>query len=568
MNNRRGSVPEKVRRLFDIRNRYGTDAAAEKLALLGELAGPVVKSASDLELLHSALCFIRAFPDSEQHHRRARAQLEAFHRRVENLSRQQRAKLDDSGIAGTDLYYAFSFHVAQWLYRRARGAITIDWAEMEHVERLDDLLELVLHGSEDEYFNSGWVTGREWLDIARGDTPDFDWLMAQTGDRARARTWAQLYDAANISLRWQLDDGACSKGTNAYPAADIVARSAGMRRGPAFPKQEILRPLNKVEKLSRRDGSRMIDLAMASLALRHRETWHFNHANPEEIYLADVGEGVSVALFGLLPEYRFPLECTMGYLVLANGAPVGYGGSSILFRQVNTGVNVFDEYRGSEAAFIWIQVMRVYHHLTGCTRYIANAYQFGADNDEALQSGAFWFYYRLGYRPVAASVRRLAASEWQCIRADRGYRSSLSALRRLSSCDMHLTLPGARASELFDERWIETSSLLATRELAKAHGKSRTAAARWLARQVAHDVGVEDIDNWTRQQRRALELIAPFVAATEPHSWPARARRAFRDVLASKGAPDEVGFARRMGRHDVFLQALRTRCRAAERKPL
>lgn len=568
MKNKRGSVSEKVRRLFDIRNRYDTDAAAKKLALLGELPGLVVRSPSDLERLHSALCFIRAFPDSEQHHRHALEQLEAFHRRVANLSRQRRTELDDSGIAGTRLYYAFSFHVARWLYRRAHGAITIDWGEMEHVERLDELLELVMHGSEDEYFNSGWVSGRQWLDLARGDTPDFDWLMAQTGDRTRARTWAQLYDAANVSLRWQLDVGASSKGMNAYPVADIVPRPAGMRRRPAFPKREILRPLNKVDKLSRREGSRMIDVAMASLALRHRETWHFNHANPDEIYLADVGEGVSVALFGLLPAYRFPLECTMGYLVLANGAPVGYGGSSILFRQVNTGVNVFDEYRGSEAAFIWIQVMRVYHHLAGCTRYIANAYQFGADNDEALQSGAFWFYYRLGYRPVDASVRRLAASEWQRVRADRRYRSSLSILRRLASCDMHLTLPGARASDLFDERWIETSSLLATRELAKARGKSRAASARWLAQQVARDVGVEDIESWTRQQRRALELIAPFVAATEPRSWPARARRAFRDVLASKGAADEIGFARRMGRHDVFLQALRTRCRAAERKSL
>lgn len=91
---------------------------------------------------------------------------------------------------------------------------------------------------------------------------------------------------------------------------------------------------------------------MASLAARHRETYHFNHANPGEVYLADVGEGIFVAVFGLAPERRYPLECTMGFLILSNGVPIGYGGSSTLFLQVNTGINIFDEYRGSEASYL------------------------------------------------------------------------------------------------------------------------------------------------------------------------------------------------------------------------
>ena len=93
----------------------------------------------------------------------------------------------------------------------------------------------------------------------------------------------------------------------------------------------------------------------------------------------------------------------MGYLIVSNGVRSVTGAEVFCFDRVNTGANIFDEYRGSEAAFLWVQVMRVYHHLTGCTRYIANPYQFGADNDEARKSGAFWFYYRLGYRPVSAA---------------------------------------------------------------------------------------------------------------------------------------------------------------------
>jgi hypothetical protein len=121
--------------------------------------------------------------------------------------------------------------------------------------------------------------------------------------------------------------------------------------------------------------------------------------------------------------------------------------------------------------------MRVYHHLVGCTRFIANPYQFGSENTEALRSGAFWFYHRLGYRPVLPAIRQLAQRESMRMRRDKTYRSDLGTLRRLACCDMHLTLPGARASDLFEERWIETSSMLATKELAAAGGSTREESA-------------------------------------------------------------------------------------------
>ena len=94
-----------------------------------------------------------------------------------------------------------------------------------------------------------------------------------------------------------------------------------------------------------------------------------------------------------------------------------------MFRQVNTGINIFDEYRGSEASYLWVQVMRVYHALAGCTRFIANPYQFGGGNSEALKSGAFWFYRRLGFGASNPAVEKLAKSEEVRMRNEPGYRS-------------------------------------------------------------------------------------------------------------------------------------------------
>ncbi|MEJ2128100.1 MAG: hypothetical protein P8X81_04580 [Woeseiaceae bacterium] len=431
------------------------------------------------------------------------------------------------------VYYSFSFPVARWLARRCPGEVTIDWQEIDDTSRLDEILSLIMHPAEDEYFDSGWVSTQEWVDMARGKKTDFDWLMAQMSDKRREKMWSQLYDAADLPLAWDVSRSRFSKFRNRFPVKDICTREAGMRGRPRAVKAEIQRPLRTTH-LPPADGRRMIDVAMASLAARYRETWHFNYANPREVYVAGVGTGVTVAIFGLLPEHRFPLECTMGYLVLSNGVPIGYGGSSVLFRQVNTGVNIFDDFRHSEAAFLWTQVMRVYHSLTGCTRFIANPYQFGGGNTEALRSGAFWFYYRLGYRPVLQDVRKLAQKEFAKIRRNRDYRSDNRTLRQLASCDMHLTLPGAKASEFFDERWFETVSMLATQSLAEA-GKDA---------------------------RRRCSALEPIIASVRPENWGARDRRLTRELLRAKQGELELPYARLLARHDKFLKSLQKKCRS------
>lgn len=554
-----------VRRLFDLRNRYNESDSDEKFSLLRKLDSNKCKSASDLKLLHSALCFMRAFPDSSKHYRLAHAELTRMEHRVDELPGVEQKKLWDTGIVGTPVHYAFSYEVATWLERRVPGTVTIDWEDMHDPPGLDEILTHLLQPAEDEYFDSGHISGREWIELASkySDGTDFDWLLAQLTEQHFKSIWAELYNAAALWLTWDLRNSRLSKSLNTIPIKNIQSRK-DMRKSIGSNKKEIMRPLEHVSLLTPRAGSKMIDTAMAALAVRHRETIHFNHANPREVYLADVGEGASIAIFGLLKRYRYPLECTMGFLILSNGTPIGYGGSSVLFRQVNTGVNIFDEYRGSEAAFLWVQVMRAYHHIAGCTRYIANPYQFGADNDEALKSGAFWFYYRLGYRPVSSDVRALASRELAKSKGNKKFRSDIKTLRRLASCDMHLTLPAARQSDLFDERWFETSSMLATRALAAAGGRTRKAAARRVAASLAKDIGIESFDDWSSSEQTAFERIAPIAAVCRPGNWPDDAKRAMRKLLRAKGGDREAEYARLLGQHGEFLSVLRKACRRSE----
>lgn len=555
-----------INRLLEIGNRFGNAISEEKLELLESLDEVEVRTCSELERLHTVLCFIRAFPDTVAHYRQVRLQLDSIKDRIDRLPATLRSGLWDSGIVGTPIHYAFSFEVAIWVAKRAPNTVSIDWDEIDDTTRLDELLAHLLLSSEDDYFDSGLVSSRDWIGLAASGTDgtDFDWLIAQLSGKRPRTVWSQLYDAVELPLIWELRDAALSKTANVIPVRKIRPRGGGMRKRVRAVKKEVMRPLDSLRRLSPRSGSKLIDAAMSSLAVRHRETNHFNCANPKEVYLAAVGEGVSIAVFGLQEKDRYPLESTMGYLILSNGVPIGYGGGSALFRQVNTGINIFDEYRGSEASFLWTQVMRVYRDLFGCSRFIINAYQFGGENSEALESGAFWFHYKLGYRPVSPAVRALAKREWTRTRRDCTYRSDRKTLLRLASCDMHLTLPGARASDLFDERWIETSSMLATTELASAGGLTRAVAADRVTTKVARALCMRSINTWSASEKRGFSRLAPIVAATNPAAWSADAKRSMRKLLRAKGGPFEVEYARLVGQNKQFLSELRKICQHAD----
>ena len=68
-------------------------------------------------------------------------------------------------------------------------------------------------------------------------------------------------------------------------------------------------------------------------------------------------------------------------------------------------MNIFEPYRGGESGFMMCQVLRVYRQRFGVRFFEVDATQFGLDNPDGIASGAFWFYYRHGFRPLDARWR-------------------------------------------------------------------------------------------------------------------------------------------------------------------
>jgi len=533
---------------------YGGTAAAEKLRLLAELGAARSVTASQLLALQRMVCFLRAFPDDAAVHRAARRLAVGFGSRVARLSKAERERLDDSGAAGTLTRHTYACAAAGWMQRRFSGAVDIDWKADNAAEALAPLITPRLEPMEAESVDLSKTGLRRWLKQATGEgSSDLAWLLAQAGTGAARREFESAFDAAEMPLAWRLDDRAGITG-NAL-RGPIVPRTGGMRRASGDAGAAIRQPID-VERLSRRAAARLLDVWRAALWSRTRSVLQIEQPNLDECYLADFGGGLQFAAIGVSPARRSLLEATYGHLLLANGMPIGYGGFTALFTQVNTGINVFPEFRGSEAAFAFEQALRVMHALTGNARFVVNPYQFGAGNDEALASGAYWFYYRLGFRSADAAVRAQAREEFTRLRAERGYRVPVATLRRLAACDIYLDLADEAGSRFFAEDWLEQLGAGMTAAIAGEGVANRKAAVARLSKRVARLLGAGPAD-WRPIERHAFARFAPLLAQLDDLAdWPKADRIALAQLVRTRWSVQERDFIAAMAANDRLRTSL------------
>jgi hypothetical protein len=425
------------------------------------------------------------------------------------------------------------------------------------------LIALVLGDAERESFGVDMPV-RRWLALARrrDAASTLQWLLRAgdalpTAERARFRA---AWDQAEVPVRWRLDGSARSVSLNRIAVRRPVLRTAFRRLSVPLARHAI-EPLEGIERLPRRRADRVIDVARSALAARCREVHAMNHANPDEVYLAELGEGVQLAVIGVPSSQRLLLEANYGYVLLSNGVPIGYGGVSPLFRQANTGINVFDPFRGSEATYLWAQTLRTFRSLFGVRRFIVNGYQFGAGNSEAIASGAYWFYYRLGFRPTESANLQLADAEAARLQREGG-RSPAAILRRLARGDLVLDLPDWDVADAFDEAALDRLGTVAARQLSALPHWSRRAALRALATGVAQACGIR-LQRRPVSERFAFERLAPLAAALPGWtSWPRAERLALGTLLLSKGARQEAPYARGAVAQPRFFRELAAVLRA------
>lgn len=397
---------------------------------------------------HELLMFVRAYPQSGEVMRAAEKELRGFAERVAWLSEQgvDVAPLEHpevSGIAGTPVTDTFGFHIVRSLVQRYPSQTSIYWEWFEDENRLAATWPRFMPLLAEDAFVEAHVPYRDWLRAARGGRSELAWLIDRfTELPASDDQKAELYDSQYLYVQWQPPYRATRTGLRAPAKKLFYHQGPLIQRRDIDLNEQVVQPSPPLRKLSLREGESALDRTRDASTIRYRELYGFTHGDPKYVYHADLGRGVELFLVGLPSEKRLPLRAVHGVMIYKNGVPVGYFESLTLFERMESGFNLYYTFRDGETAWLYARVLNVMHHFTGATAFTLDPYQIGHENEEGIESGAFWFYRKLGFRPMRRELEALAEKEEKKIALRKGYRTSPRTLRALAKGPMIFQLRG------------------------------------------------------------------------------------------------------------------------------
>jgi hypothetical protein len=512
-------------RLEEWKTRYGAPDTAELRRLLAAAAARPFRDARSLIRLHECLLFLRAYPHDAEVMRLADGVLMAFAQRT--AAATDPSAFEDptvSGIAGTSLAAVFSYEVARQLVSRYPRGVEIDWENYEHPEKLGPVLRRFLPLVGEDWPVEAHVPYREWMDAAKSRNSSYlGWLLAQFSRLPlTARERADLYESLDLLLVWRIGNVRTSRSRLRLPVRKPYYHTEPLlQRRDISLAREMEGPPLPVTRLSRTEGRKMLDLILDTSAMRYRELYGFTHPDAARVFRADAGRGVQIIFFGVPPEWRLPLRAYHAGMFFKNGVPAGYVEVLSLFERAEVGFNLYYTFREGEAAWLYARLLRLFRQILGVSCISVDPYQVGMENDEALDSGAFWFYRKLGFRPLDAEVARLVDREEGRMRQTPGYRSSRRTLEKLARSYMLFEYPDARRGD-WDRFRVRNLGLRAGSETGRGDTPLR----------LVLDL-IPDLDGWTENEKALVEAI-----------------------VRAKQGPDEARYLRLMQRHARLRAAL------------
>ncbi len=548
-----------LRRLERMRAEFGDGTAEAKRAALSALERSVLPSAAAVLRLHELLCFLRAYPDDAALLAQVTRMLTAFARRTD--LRRHAAALAETGLAGTVLRYPYFADTAVWLARRFPRELGVDWEVVDDAleQRLLDRLDLLVHYSETPALDEADFTLRQWLARLKGpDEGEGAFLARRFGALGADPFLREAYqDELGLPLVLAPGPGTPSRTLARAPFAPgepVFQRGALRHARPELRAALARRP--RVRTLSPAEGARMIRLAREAMVTRSRDLDVFVYGDPRDVRRIECEDGLAFVAIGFRPERRLLLEAVYGFLTLKNGVPIGYVLNSALFGSAEIAYNVFETFRGGEAAHVYGWVLTTVRHLFGVDAFTVYPYQLGHENEEGLASGAWWFYQRLGFRPRDPGALALMRRELARQRRDPRARSSRAVLRRLAAHNVYYSLARARR-DVIGEIALGQIGLAVSASLARRFGAERERGVRLCAREAAARFGLRSRARWSAGERLAWARWAPLLVLLRGvERWSRAERRAAVEVVRAKGGRRESDFVRAFDAHPQLRAAL------------
>ena len=340
------------------------------------------------------------------------------------------------------------------------------------------------------------VPFRQWFSAVRGRAQsDIGWLLEQL-DRlpVSPSERAERFDALQLPLTWEMGAERTSRSRLRLSGRKLYChREPLLQRRDVSLAGEMEGAKLPVRRLGRPEARVILDVILDTSAMRYRELYGFSHPDAAGVFHADAGRGVDIYFFGVQPEWRLPLRAYHAGMFFKNGVPAGYVELLSLFERAEVGFNLYYTFREGESAWLYARLLRLFHQVLGVNCFSVDPYQIGHENPEAIASGAFWFYRKLGFRPVDPEIARLVEREETKMSGNPGYRSSARMLERLAAGYVLYEGPSAQAG-VWDNFRIRNLALAAAGSRSESGLESLIRLIPGLAR-------------WSREERLAVERI-------------------------------------------------------------
>jgi len=549
-----------------ILTQFGTGQADRKYELLRRLEDAELPNHQAVQRLHEALCFLRAYPDDAALLTKVVTMLDHFDLRTD-LVRQGKA-LADTGIAGTTIHYSFYHNTAQWLSQRFPGAMDVDWQTFDRDELLAQRLPLLAEWGETPALDELDLPMASWVRrLAGPDTSDADFLIQRCGSLPGNDSMREtFYEELELPLVLRPAPGVPSRSRAVLPGRPVYFQTTPLRRERPDLRSAVRYEATEVA-LDPATAQAAISLAREAMVLRHRDLDAFAYADPRDVRLFDCGDGLEFAVVGMLPERRLLLESVYALLTLKNGVPIGYVLLSALFGSSEIAYNVFDTWRGGEAAHIYGRVLALTRQLFGTDTFTIYPYQLGGEgNDEGLRSGSWWFYQKLGFRARDPQVLKVMASELQRMQRKPTYRTPVATLAKIAEHNVYWSMRAAR-EDVIGLFPLAQIGLAVTDLLASRFGADRLAGRARCAAEAATRLSIRDWQKWDDGERLAFERWAPLVLLLPGiEAWSADEQQALVAVVRAKGSRREADYVALLDGHRKLRAALRRLAATQARK--
>jgi hypothetical protein len=583
------------------KSRFDSGHAAAIDILLSQLSKLELTDPHHVIRFHECLLFLRAFPHAAAQVAQVENLLNTFYRRIEKL-RAASADMslfddfDTSGIAGTTMQDALSFDVAKWLVHRIPRHIEIAWEDY-----WDDYQSERARGAtwprfipllEEDADVEANIPWQRWLDSARGRQNPLPWLLNQFAKLPLPpRQQSELYDSLRLPIRWRLENLKLSRTRNfARPSRFYYHQAPLIQRSEVSLARELAKPALKLEKLSVAAGESVMQAIREIMVVRYRELYGTTLGDPRTVVRADLGRGVVMHFWGLPPTRRLPIRAYVAGYTLKNGVPINYIEAIGLCEWIEVGFNTFYTYRQGETAWIYAQALRCLRALITANCISIYPYQIGQNNDEAIDSGAFWFYRKLGFRPGRPDLQELCEKEEKKIAANPKYRTPPRILKRLAEAHIFYELQPAEAGihpNAATKRFVSGQAFRPAVNVTKSKpalpaevsGPWDTFSTRTLGLRINRHMAREfDGDSnkirhsslaavtralnlnprrWTVAQKQALENWSLILALIPDLArWTSAEKRQLVKIIRAKSAPHEMSYLRQTQHHPRLREAL------------